>query len=113
MTLRGYTDVEAEGLIAYAGTSTWTSQKVVTSEVVCRGWSLTAIDVKKAFVKGITYEVAPNEPPREVNFELDADAVAARRQPQDTKTLIRVWMCCTAPSQELTARMRLDAWRSN
>lgn len=41
MTLRGFKDVEADGLITYAGTSTRTSHKAVTSEAVRRGWPLT------------------------------------------------------------------------
>lgn len=83
MTLLGFKDVEAEGLNTYAGTSFRISQKVVTSEAVCRGWSLTAIDVKEAFVKGITCEEVArttSEPSREVNSELKAEAMAALRQ---------------------------------
>lgn len=56
MTLRGFKDVEAECLITCAGTSSRTSQNIVTSDAVCCGWTLTVIDVKKAFLKGTTYE---------------------------------------------------------
>ena len=83
MTLRGFKDTEAEGLNTYAGTTSRVSQRVVTSEAVCRGWTLSTIDVKKAFLKGITYaELAAttNEPSREVNFELKPDAVAILRK---------------------------------
>lgn len=50
---------------------------------MCRGWSLAAVDVKKAFLKGITYEDlarTTNEPSLEVNFEWEADAVESLRQ---------------------------------
>ena len=83
MTLRGFKDVETDGLNTYAGTSSRSSQKLVTSEAVCQGWALTTIDVKNAFLKGISYEelaATTNEPAREVNFELKADAVAVLRQ---------------------------------
>lgn len=50
MTLRGLKDGETEGLITYDGTSSRTSQKVVTSEAVCLGWTLATIDVE-AFLK--------------------------------------------------------------
>ena len=83
MTLRGFKDVDAADLITFAGTSSRVSQRIVVSEACCRGWPLAAIDVKKAFLKGITYaELAAttNEPAREVNFELSPDAVAILRQ---------------------------------
>ena len=83
MTLRGFKDREAEGLDTYAGTSSRLSQRIVVSEAVCQGWSMTTIDVKKAFLKGISYEElakTTSEPAREVNFELGSDAVAILRQ---------------------------------
>ena len=48
-----------------------------------RGWILVAIDVRKAFLKGISYEQLAElsgEPKREVNFELDARSVHVLRR---------------------------------
>ena len=83
MTLRGFKDKEAEGLVTYAGTSSRPSQRLIVSEAVIRGWPLATIDVRKAFLKGLTYKElaeADGAPQREVNFELGADAVAVLRQ---------------------------------
>ena len=82
LTLRGFKDVDANDIATYAGTSARLSQRVIVSEAVCRGWTLTALDVKKAFLKGITYQdlaAATGEPEREVNFELSPDAVEVLR----------------------------------
>ena len=82
MTLRGFKDREAEGLETYAGTSSRPAQRIIVSEAVVRRWPLTTIDIRKAFLKGLTYkELAETtqEPAREVNFELAADAVAVLR----------------------------------
>ena len=82
-TLRGFKDRDAPDLDTYAGTSTRTSQRIVTSEAACRGWGLTAIDVKKAFLKGISYDElarCSGKPRREVNFDLSPDAVKVLRQ---------------------------------
>ena len=79
MTLRGFKDQEADGLITFAGTSTRNSQRLVVSEAAIRGWPVTTLDVKKAFLKGISYDELARitgEPRREVNFELDAESVA-------------------------------------
>ena len=78
MTLRGFKDRGAATLETFAGTCGRMSQRLVTSEAVCRGWQLTAIDVRKAFLKGVSYAElsrATNEPQRNVCFELDGDAV--------------------------------------
>ena len=56
MTLRGLKDKEAEGLVTYAGASSRPSQRLIASEAVIRGWPLTTIDVRKAFLKGLTYK---------------------------------------------------------
>ena len=56
MTLRGFKDLDAEHLDTYAGTSSRSSQRLVTSEAVIRGWALATIDVRKAFLKGVSYE---------------------------------------------------------
>jgi hypothetical protein len=79
MTLRGFKDQEAEGLITFAGTSTRNSQRLIVSESATRGWPVTTLDVKKAFLKGISYDElsrVTGETRREVNFELDAESVA-------------------------------------
>ena len=73
LCLRGFKDREAEFLVNYAGTAGRLSQRLVVSEAVVRGWKLTTIDVKKAFLKGVTYEELAKqtgEPLREVNFDL-------------------------------------------
>ena len=83
LTLRGFKDMDALDLETYAGTSTRTSQRIVTSEAACRGWDLTAIDVKKAFLKGISYEELSQlsgAPRREVNFDLPPEAVTILRR---------------------------------
>ena len=83
LTLRGFKDADADQLATYAGTSARLSQRLIVSEAVCRGWTLTALDVKKAFLKGISYRElaeATQEPQREVCVELSPDAVAILRQ---------------------------------
>ena len=79
MTQRGFKDADAEHLLTYAGTSSRMSQRIVVSEAVIQNWTLTAVDLKKAFLKGITYaEISEltGDPVREVNFELSKDAAA-------------------------------------
>ena len=52
---------------------------LAVSEAAIREWSITAIDVKKAFLQGLSYqEIAAQtrEPLREVHFDLDAQAAA-------------------------------------
>ena len=83
LTLRGFKDQDAQDLETYAGTSSRASQRVVISEAVCRGWELMTIDVKKAFLKGISYEElsrVSGAPKREVNFDLSSEAVSMLRQ---------------------------------
>ena len=83
LTLRGFKDRDANDIETYAGTSSRTSQRLVTSEAVCQGWKLTTIDVKKAFLKGISYaELArtTGAPLREVCFELSPEVVTLLRQ---------------------------------
>ena len=83
MTLRGFKDLEAEGFLTFAGTSTRISPRLVVSESAIRGWPVTTLDVKKAFLKGVTYDelaAATGEPRREVNFELDAESVAVLKK---------------------------------
>ena len=83
LTLRGFKDADADSLTTYAGTSSRLDQRVIVSEAAVRGWTITALDVKKAFLKGVSYEElaeATGEPERNVNFELSPDAVAILRQ---------------------------------
>ena len=80
--LRGFKDREAEFLINYAGTAGRLSQRLVVSEAVIRGWRLSTIDVKKAFLKGVAYEELAKqtgEPLREVNIEIDWESVSYLR----------------------------------
>ena len=55
MVVRGFADRDAELLETSAGSCSRMSQRLVTSEAVCRGWKLAAIDVRKAFLKGVSY----------------------------------------------------------
>ena len=83
LTLRGFKDIDADLITTYAGTSSRLSQRVIVSEAACRGWTITAMDVKKAFLKGVTYKElseATDEDEREVNFELSPDAVQILKQ---------------------------------
>ena len=78
MTLRGFKDWDALVLETYSGTAKRSSQKLVASEAAARGWAMAAIDIRKAFLKGISYDKLAEmtgEPRREVNFELDEAAV--------------------------------------
>ena len=82
-TQRGFKDRDAEDLLTYSGTTSRLSQRLVVSEAVVRGWPMAAIDVRKAFLKGITYKelaAMTGEPERDVNFELDAKSARVLRQ---------------------------------
>ena len=83
LTLRGFKDKGADYILTFAGTSSRTSQKLIVSEAVIRGWPIVTLDVRKAFLKGVSYKQlaeATGEPERDVNFELDAQGLAALRQ---------------------------------
>ena len=83
MTLRGFKDEDADGLFAFAGTSSRNSQRIVVSEAAIRGWPLTTLDVKRASLKGVSCKELANatgEAIRDVNFELSRDAVVALKQ---------------------------------
>ena len=56
MTQRGFKDVDADSLQVFSGTSSRLSQRIVVSEYVVETWRMTTLDVKKAFLKGVTYE---------------------------------------------------------
>ena len=82
LTLRGFKDRDADGLVTYSGTASRLAQKLTISEACVRGWPLTAIDIRKAFLKGLTYDEMAREtgePRREVNFDLDAESVKVLR----------------------------------
>ena len=73
LTVRRFEDQERKDVDRYAGTSARSSQKLLVSEAVLRGWDLCTADVSKAFLQGVTYEELAKltgEPVREVNFWL-------------------------------------------
>ena len=47
LTLRGFKDREADQILTFAGTSSRTSQKLLVSEAVVRGWPTVTLDVRK------------------------------------------------------------------
>ena len=68
LTVRGFKDSGKADVDRYAGTSSRSSQKIVCSEAVCRGWEIISADISKAFLQGVTYkELAEptGEPERE------------------------------------------------
>ena len=82
MTLRGSKDWDALMLETYSGTAKRLSQKLVASEAATRGWAMAAIDIRKAFLKGVSYDELAKEtgePRRDVNFELTEEAAAVLR----------------------------------
>ncbi len=82
LTLRGFKDMEKNDIARYAGTSARSSQKVLVSEAVRRGWDICTTDIAKAFLQGVTYkELAKltGEPEREVNFFPPAHNVSMLR----------------------------------
>ena len=52
----GFKDRDAWNLETFAGTSSRLSKRIVVSEAVLNGFELWAMDVRKAFLKGVTYE---------------------------------------------------------
>ena len=73
LTVRGFKDSGKADVDRYAGTSSRSSQKVVVSEAVARGWDILSADISKAFLQGVTYkELAEliGTQPREINFYL-------------------------------------------
>ena len=60
-------------LETYSRTAKRLSQKLVASDAAARGWAMAAIDIRKAFLKGVSYDELSQETGetrREVNFEL-------------------------------------------
>jgi hypothetical protein len=56
LTVRGFKDQERKDVDRYAGTSARSSQKLLVSEAVLRGWDLCTADISKAFLQGVTDE---------------------------------------------------------
>ena len=81
LTVRGVKDSGKNDADRYAGTSSRSSQKVVVSEAVCRGWDIISA-ISKAFLQGVTYEELAEltgTKPREINFYLPAADVLLLR----------------------------------
>ena len=116
MTLRGFKDRDKGYLATYAGTAARLSRRIVTSEAAVCGWPMVALDVRKAFLKGVTYDElakTTGEPRRDVNFELTADAAEILRQIPGYEGFdenVEV-LHCDKPVQD--ASMPLAASRSN
>ena len=108
LTLRGFKDRDANDILTYAGTSSRLSQKLLVSEAVNRGWKIVALDVSKAFLKGVSYQElakATGEPQREVNFELSNDANQPYAKYHNSPTSIREQKYCTAINPARAAKM--------
>ena len=85
MTLRGFKDWDALMLETYSGTAKRLSQKLVASEAATRGWAMAAIDIRKAFLKGVSYDELAKEtgePRRDVNFELTEETSSCLEETQ-------------------------------
>ena len=55
MALRGFRDMGAGALQAFAGTAKQASQRLLSSEAACNpDWVYVAVDVEKAFLQGMT-----------------------------------------------------------
>lgn len=52
----GFKDRDANFHATFAGTSSRVGHRIIVSEAVSRGWKMTATDVSKAFLKGVSYE---------------------------------------------------------
>ena len=114
LALRGFKDRDAEDLVTFAGTSSRLSQRLVVSEAVVQGWPLATVDVKKAFLKGISYdelEQTTQEPKREVNFDLPQTQPLYYDSARGTRTSTPPRKCCTWSGQAPAARMHPDALR--
>ena len=75
LTVRGFKDSGKQDVDRYAGTSSRSSQKVVVSEAVARGWDIFSANISKASLQGVTYkELAEltGTQPRDINFYLPA-----------------------------------------
>ena len=70
MTLRGFKDWDALMLETYSGTAKRLSQKLVASEAATRGWAMAAIDIRKAFLKGVSYDELAKETGEQILMKL-------------------------------------------
>ena len=78
LTVRGFKDTDKGDVDRYAGTSARSSQKVLVSEAVLRGWDICTADISTAFLQGVTYEELARltgKKQREVNFYLPASNI--------------------------------------
>ena len=74
LALRGFKDIQADELEAFAATASRQSQRILCSELACRPhWKFVSLDVNKAFLQGMTYKEIHDltgEAEREVHFTL-------------------------------------------
>eukprot|EP00971_Amphidinium_carterae_P057852 1144219-Amphidinium_carterae.1 len=90
LTVRGFKDAEADQLLAHATTASRVTQWVLTSLAVQlqatepeQNWQLKALDVKKAFLQGVSYaelSTLTGEPLRDICFEVPASTAELIRQ---------------------------------
>ena len=86
LTQCGFKDLDKGNLQTFSGTASRLAQKLIVSEVCVRQdqhWEMWTVDVKKAFLKGISYvelAAATGEPLRVVNFELDPESIEVLRR---------------------------------
>ena len=83
LTVRGFKDIEAQGMEAFSGTCSRWGQRLITAQAALHHWPLVTADVEKAFLQGVSYEELAKEtgaPIREVNFELPKNSVLLLRQ---------------------------------
>ena len=72
LTVRGFKDVQQEGMSTYAGTASRWAQKFLLSIAAQHSWRLKSADVGAAFLKGITFQELhelTGEPLRKVAFD--------------------------------------------
>ena len=84
LALRGFKDIQADELEAFAATASRQSQRILCSELACRPhWKFVSLDVNKAFLQGMTYKEIHDltgEAEREVHFTLPPEAAAHLRK---------------------------------
>ncbi|CAE7210155.1 unnamed protein product [Symbiodinium sp. CCMP2456] len=84
LALRGFKDIQADELEAFAATASRQSQRILCSELACRPhWKFVSLDVNKAFLQGMTYKEIHDltgEAEREVHFTLPPEAAVHLRK---------------------------------
>lgn len=116
LTLRGFKDGDAEDLTTCVGTPSRLSQRLVVSEAAVQGWPLATVDVKKAFLKGISYdelEQTTQEPKRGVNFDLPRTQSPCCASARGMKSLTPRQRYCTWFGRAPDARTHPGALLSN